>query len=62
MTINGGMMMRAWYDISDAAIRREDASGVRQSQVIVEQLIAGELAKTCKIISNFISSKPVPNQ
>jgi len=45
VTINGGMMMRAWYDISDAAIRREDASGVRQSQAIVEQLIAGELAR-----------------
>jgi len=45
VTINGGMMMRAWYDISDAAIRREDASGVRQSQAIVEQLIAGEVAR-----------------
>ena len=45
VTINGGMMMRAWYDISDAAIRREDASGVRQSQAIVEQLITGELAR-----------------
>jgi phospholipase/carboxylesterase len=45
VTINGGMLMRAWYDISDAAIRREDASGVRQSQAIVEQLIAGEVAR-----------------
>ncbi len=45
VTINGGMLMRAWYDISDAAIRREDASGVRQSQAIVEQLIAGEVTR-----------------
>ena len=45
VTIIGGMLMRAWYDISDAAIRREDASGVRQSQAIVEQLIAGEVTR-----------------
>jgi phospholipase/carboxylesterase len=24
VTINGGMRMRAWYDITDGAIRRED--------------------------------------
>ena len=29
VTINGGMRMRAWYDITDGAIRREDESGVR---------------------------------
>ena len=42
VTINGGMMMRAWYDISDAAIRREDEQGVRASQTLIEALIARE--------------------
>ncbi len=42
VTINGGMRMRAWYDISDGAIRREDEEGVRASQVLVEALIARE--------------------
>jgi phospholipase/carboxylesterase len=42
VTINGGMAMRAWYDISDAAIRREDERGVRASQVLVEALIERE--------------------
>jgi phospholipase/carboxylesterase len=42
VTINAGMVMRAWYDISDAAIRREDERGVRASQVLVEALIERE--------------------
>ncbi|HET7199948.1 MAG TPA: alpha/beta hydrolase [Burkholderiales bacterium] len=42
VTINGGMRMRAWYDISDGAIRREDEKGVRASQTLVEALIARE--------------------
>jgi len=42
VTINGGMVMRAWYDIIDAAIRREDAAGVAASQQHVEALIARE--------------------
>lgn len=42
VTINGGMRMRAWYDISDSAIRREDERGVRASQALVEALIARE--------------------
>jgi phospholipase/carboxylesterase len=42
VTINGGMRMRAWYDIKDGAIRREDESGVRASQGLVEKLIARE--------------------
>ncbi|MCL4799985.1 MAG: alpha/beta hydrolase [Burkholderiales bacterium] len=43
VTINGGMVMRAWYDIlgNDVA-RREDAAGVRESQREVEALIARE--------------------
>jgi phospholipase/carboxylesterase len=42
VTINAGMVMRAWYDISDAAIRREDETGVRASQALVEALIERE--------------------
>ena len=42
VTINGGMRMRAWYDISDGAIRREDEAGVRASQGLIEALIARE--------------------
>ena len=42
VTINGGMMMRAWYDISDSAIRREDERGVRDSQSRIEKLLAQE--------------------
>ncbi|MCZ7563645.1 MAG: alpha/beta hydrolase [Burkholderiales bacterium] len=43
VTINGGMVMRAWYDIlgNDVA-RREDAAGVRASQRGIEALIARE--------------------
>ena len=45
VTINGGYVMRAWYDISDAAIRREDEAGVRTSQKSVEALLAREKAR-----------------
>ena len=42
VTINGGMRMRAWYDITDGEIRREDERGVRASQALIEALIARE--------------------
>ncbi len=45
VTINGGYVMRAWYDISDSAIRREDEVGVRASQTQIEALIAREQAR-----------------
>jgi len=45
VSINGGYVMRAWYDISDAAIRREDETGVRASQRSVEALLAREKAR-----------------
>jgi phospholipase/carboxylesterase len=45
VSINGGYVMRAWYDISDAAIRREDEAGVRASQRSVEALLAREKAR-----------------
>jgi phospholipase/carboxylesterase len=42
VTINGGMRMRAWYDIADGANRREDERGVRASQALIEDLIGRE--------------------
>jgi phospholipase/carboxylesterase len=43
VTINGGMAMRAWYDIvSLDADGRADADGVRESTAILEALIARE--------------------
>ena len=40
VTINGGMEMRAWYDIYND--RRQDEAGIRASQARVEALIARE--------------------
>jgi len=46
VTINGGHVMRAWYDILGAdLVRREDEAGVRASQARVEQLIAREVER-----------------
>jgi len=46
VTINGGHVMRAWYDILGTDIaRREDAAGLRASQALVEELIAQERAR-----------------
>jgi phospholipase/carboxylesterase len=43
VTINGGAVMRAWYDILGVGgVRREDEQGVRASQRDVEALIARE--------------------
>jgi phospholipase/carboxylesterase len=46
VTINGGYVMRAWYDIVGTDIaRREDEAGLRASQLQVEALIAREKAR-----------------
>jgi phospholipase/carboxylesterase len=43
VTINGGYVMRAWYDILGTdLVRQEDEAGLRDSQVQVEALIARE--------------------
>lgn len=43
VTINGGCVMHAWYDIfSTELARREDESGLRASQASIEALIARE--------------------
>jgi phospholipase/carboxylesterase len=50
VTINGGHVMRAWYDILGAELgpggaKREDEAGLRASQALVEALIAAERAR-----------------
>jgi phospholipase/carboxylesterase len=46
VTINGGMRMRAWYDILGTdLVRREDEAGLRASQVLVEALIEAEVGR-----------------
>jgi phospholipase/carboxylesterase len=43
VTINGGYVMRAWYDVISADLaRREDEKGVRASRLLVDALIARE--------------------
>ncbi len=43
VTINHGMVMRAWYDVrGDAGVRREDEEGVRESARRIEGLVARE--------------------
>jgi len=46
VTINGGYVMRAWYDILGAdLVRREDEQGIRASQAMVEALIEREVER-----------------
>lgn len=46
VTINGGTVMRAWYDVyALEGVRREDAAGVRASQARLEALIVREKAR-----------------
>jgi phospholipase/carboxylesterase len=46
VTINGGHVMRAWYDIRAADLAlREDPEGIRGSQAQVELLIEREIAR-----------------
>ena len=42
VTINGGMRMRAWYDILQLGPGAEDEKGIRESQKILEGLIEKE--------------------
>lgn len=46
VTLNGGYVMPAWYDIlGTPSQRREDEAGIRRSALQVEALIARELAR-----------------
>ena len=45
VTINGGFVMRAWYDIAGQSMdAKQDAAGIRASQLLVEELISQEVA------------------
>ena len=46
VTINGGFVMRAWYDIAGSNINaQQDEEGIRASQAAVEALIDQEVAR-----------------
>jgi phospholipase/carboxylesterase len=46
VTINGGYVMRAWYDILGTdLVRREDERGIRASQAMVEALVEREVER-----------------
>ncbi len=46
VTINGGMAMRAWYDLKGLDRRAaEDAAGFRDTDALIRQLIAKEVAR-----------------
>jgi phospholipase/carboxylesterase len=46
VTINGGMVMRAWYDILGTDLARiEDEAGIRASQAAVTRLVEREIAR-----------------
>ena len=43
VTVNGGFVMRAWYDIVSASMgAQQDAAGIRASQAAIESLIVRE--------------------
>jgi len=45
VTVNGGMVMRAWYDVREIDLsRQEDEAGIRQSTALLEGYIATEVA------------------
>ena len=52
VTINGGMRMRAWYDILQLGGGPEDEAGIRASQGLLEGLIAKQ--KECGIAADRI--------
>jgi phospholipase/carboxylesterase len=46
ITINGGMAMRAWYDITGQEIaQRQDETGIRASIGLLDELIEREIAR-----------------
>ncbi|MDP6579899.1 MAG: hypothetical protein QF681_04505 [Vicinamibacterales bacterium] len=45
VTLNMGMRMRAWYDITSLKARGQDETGIRRSAASIEQLIASEVSR-----------------
>lgn len=45
ITINGGALMRGWYDIAEMDLaRKEDIEGVKSSKLLIDHLIDREIA------------------
>ncbi|MEZ5331092.1 MAG: carboxylesterase [Thermoanaerobaculia bacterium] len=44
VTLNGGLIMPAWYDIRSLDVRGQDEKGIRKSAARVEALLAREVA------------------
>jgi phospholipase/carboxylesterase len=56
ITINGGMTMRAWYDISGLEIaQRQDEAGIRTSIGQVAELIEREIARGVPVENIFLA-------
>jgi phospholipase/carboxylesterase len=56
VTVNGGYVMRAWYDIMAAEIHaQQDAAGIRASQAEIEKLIAREKQLGVKAENIFLA-------
>ncbi|MBK6728500.1 MAG: carboxylesterase [Xanthomonadales bacterium] len=56
VTVNGGMRMRAWYDISGTEIaHRQDETGIRQSMQQIDALLAREAARGIAPQRQFIA-------
>ncbi len=45
VTLNGGFVMPAWYDIQSLDVRGQDEAGIRRSSAAIEELIARELER-----------------
>ena len=45
VTINGGFVMRAWYDILDGELNQEDEHGMRESENAIRLLLDREVAR-----------------
>ncbi len=45
VTLNGGMNMRAWYDIYEMSLARIDEAGIMRSVALMHQLIDQEVAR-----------------
>ena len=43
ITINNGMVMRAWYDVTGFDRRDQDERGIRQSAAWIDELVAHEV-------------------
>ncbi len=56
VTLNGGFIMRAWYDIAASDIDAEqDETGIRASQAEIEKLIAQELGRGIRPENIFLA-------